>query len=257
MALSLSEKDLLELEPEVQVDLMIEWFRDRYEDPVHELPYNSREGGYQWINGGPFHAQDVLEGNFGSVVSYETIMNAVEELERESWEWTPKRDQDEVYFPADVVDELGETPPTVLTPIEQPDFHDAKKALYENLDNLAEQTKKLSSRPTMGHNNPPSSIDDAPLNDEDWAAITSAKENIVAQVEAGDAASLRSTFNSLRLAASKIGGWLAKKADLAADTFVKVVATGLAGGAVIEIVGLREKILQTLESLLTVLNSII
>ena len=28
-----------------QIELMVEWFGERYEDPAQRMPYNSREGG--------------------------------------------------------------------------------------------------------------------------------------------------------------------------------------------------------------------
>ena len=36
---------------------MLYWFRERFEDPVEETPYNSREGGYLYIWGGPYDAR--------------------------------------------------------------------------------------------------------------------------------------------------------------------------------------------------------
>ncbi len=46
---------------------LIEWFFDRYEDPANRLPYITREGGYQWIEGGPHDAREVLQDAFDDV----------------------------------------------------------------------------------------------------------------------------------------------------------------------------------------------
>lgn len=37
-----------------------EWFLARYCDPACETPYNGREGGFLFINGGPYDPADVL-----------------------------------------------------------------------------------------------------------------------------------------------------------------------------------------------------
>ncbi len=50
-----------------QTELMIEWFGHHYEDPVHRLPYNSREGGYLWMHGGPYTAGEVLHDKFSDI----------------------------------------------------------------------------------------------------------------------------------------------------------------------------------------------
>jgi hypothetical protein len=41
---------------EDQMELMEEWFRKHFEDPAERTPYESAEGGYIYIWGGPFDA---------------------------------------------------------------------------------------------------------------------------------------------------------------------------------------------------------
>lgn len=76
-------------ERDERVQQLIDWFAERYEDPVHEMPHNSREGGYQYIYGGPYDAHDELSNNFPDVD--EAIINAaVEELESDGVvDWAP------------------------------------------------------------------------------------------------------------------------------------------------------------------------
>jgi len=45
-------------------DQMAEWFLENYEDPSNSVPYESAEGGYQYMNGGPYYAAEVLRENF-------------------------------------------------------------------------------------------------------------------------------------------------------------------------------------------------
>lgn len=41
-----------------QKTAMREWFLARYCDPAQETPYNGREGGYLFVNGGPYNPAD-------------------------------------------------------------------------------------------------------------------------------------------------------------------------------------------------------
>ena len=61
------------LDRESQLRTMRRWFGERFEDPVHRLPYCSREGGYQWIYGGPYDAREELESEFGGIVSEDVV----------------------------------------------------------------------------------------------------------------------------------------------------------------------------------------
>ena len=44
-----------------KLEMMIEWFHQNYEDPAESTPYESAEGGYIWIWGGPYDARDELQ----------------------------------------------------------------------------------------------------------------------------------------------------------------------------------------------------
>ncbi len=83
---------------EEQMVAMREWFTDRYCDPAHETPYNGREGGYLYINGGPYNPSEELNERFGECVPQEVIDEVSVELENEVGdEWAPiryKRDHD-------------------------------------------------------------------------------------------------------------------------------------------------------------------
>ncbi len=69
-----------ELSPERQYELMEEWFRKTFEDPAHRTPYESTEGGYIWIWGGPYDARDELESEFQRLVPQEVIDKLVDKL---------------------------------------------------------------------------------------------------------------------------------------------------------------------------------
>ena len=50
--------------PGYRIDSLVNWFHEHYEDPAHKTPYETKEGGYQWIWGGPYDASEVLGDNF-------------------------------------------------------------------------------------------------------------------------------------------------------------------------------------------------
>lgn len=52
----------------LQHEAMRLWFTTRYCDPSHNTPYNGEEGGYLYIHGGPYTAEDALYGRFSKVV---------------------------------------------------------------------------------------------------------------------------------------------------------------------------------------------
>jgi hypothetical protein len=74
---------------EAKKRIMEVWFRSNYEDPAERTPYESREGGYQWIWGGPYDANEVLGSEFSDIVDQELIDEVASELESECVEWAP------------------------------------------------------------------------------------------------------------------------------------------------------------------------
>lgn len=71
------------------VDEMVEWFLENYEDPANGVPYESAEGGYIYILGGPYHADDVLSEKFPHA-DYGSIREATSILESTTPEWVKK-----------------------------------------------------------------------------------------------------------------------------------------------------------------------
>lgn len=73
---------------EKQAEVAERWFRERYEDPANRTPYESAEGGYIWIYGGPFEAEEVLREEFEGVIKEDVLSDLVENLQGECWDWT-------------------------------------------------------------------------------------------------------------------------------------------------------------------------
>jgi hypothetical protein len=77
-------------DPELQRKAMRRWFRSRFWDPANDTPYNSAEGGYLYIHGGPYTAEDELYSRFGDLCGDEVIRDAIDDIESDGIdEWAP------------------------------------------------------------------------------------------------------------------------------------------------------------------------
>lgn len=96
--------DLEDADRETQLQAMRDWFYRNYEDPAERTPYESAEGGYIWIWGGPYDAREELEGAFSGLVPDDVIEELAEELTRECWQWapTPSREDYDDYLLDDI-----------------------------------------------------------------------------------------------------------------------------------------------------------
>jgi hypothetical protein len=87
-----------------QIELMRKWFLARFCDPAEETPYESREGGYIWVYGGPYDPREQLSDRFDGVADEDAIDELVAELYLEvGAEWAPiGNDYDEDRFDLDL-----------------------------------------------------------------------------------------------------------------------------------------------------------
>ena len=82
-------ESLRALPPEEQRDQMEVWFRANFEDPAERTPYESAEGGYIWIWGGPYDAEEELRTQFEGIVPEEIIEDLASDLSGENPGWAP------------------------------------------------------------------------------------------------------------------------------------------------------------------------
>lgn len=85
-----ASEEISSLSEEKQVELMRRWFLDRFEDPAMRTPYESSEGGYLWIWGGPYDAMEELSSEFGDIVSDDLIEELAGDLSADCPEWAPR-----------------------------------------------------------------------------------------------------------------------------------------------------------------------
>lgn len=72
------------------------WFHANYEDPVENTPYETAEGGYIYIWGGPYEPYQELEAEFGGIAPDKVITELAEELRAITWDWTGHPEYDDV-----------------------------------------------------------------------------------------------------------------------------------------------------------------
>jgi hypothetical protein len=85
---SITTAELKDLDEEKQIAVMRHWFHTNFADPVEETPYETAEGGYIYVYGGPYDPQEELEGKFGDIVPEEVIEKLADELTDISPNWT-------------------------------------------------------------------------------------------------------------------------------------------------------------------------
>lgn len=68
---------------------MVDWFRNRFEDPANVLYHGNGEDGYEWGGYTPYYPPDVLEREFSNADRTER-KEATRELERTAAHWVKK-----------------------------------------------------------------------------------------------------------------------------------------------------------------------
>jgi hypothetical protein len=200
-----------------KLELMIQWFRQNFEDPAENTSYVSAEGGYLWNHGGPHDAAEQFHDMFGSTVSEQLIDEAVAKVEVGGIsEWASAHDDyesDQDFTGEELsLDDYGDDPNDRYG--SSPD-HEARERTRAALQNLLAM---LDTPAGMGHNNPPEAI-------EDTDPIERLREEATAlHMEFGKPNPSISLVKKLGTALAKAGlasiKWVGKKIDLAVDTTI-------------------------------------
>lgn len=234
-----------ELPEEEQLEYMKAWFSRYFEDPAQETPYNGREGGYLYIHGGPYDAEEELRGEFEGVVSEESIGAAIEDVTSdETFDWAPTsnhpdrvddgrdefEDEEDQTLSAD--DLLRRIQAGALPTFGSQAEREQRDVVLERLNELERQLADLIPQPgEIGHNRPPGTI-----TDDQVAEITGAIADLRAQMaqpepDAGVVARSGGTLE-------RFAAWLAAKANIAVDAFAKGLGDALGKAAGVAAVGL-------------------
>ena len=87
-----------------QLEVMRNWFYENYEDPANSCPFESREGGYAYIYGGPYDADEELQGVFGAYIKIDYIQELVDELQYECYDWSGNSNSVHNWYDEDLYD---------------------------------------------------------------------------------------------------------------------------------------------------------
>jgi hypothetical protein len=226
-------------------EYMLHWFHRNFEDPAQETPWNSEEGGYLYIWGGPYAAREVLHEEFGALVTEELIEEVAEEVQREGIYWAPgpdhpdQRSREEEWREEMGDQELREAAPDIDHIIREleaglvPQYGDGyeielRQKILERVDRLKDALRIVAppKHGQIGHNRPPPD-DDTP------------QAQVVTQIQAAsdvlqqELKKERPDALAIAYATSKIKsavGYLTKKVDVAVDSFAKTIGASVAVG---------------------------
>ncbi len=195
---------------------MVEWFHANFEDPAMETPYDGREGGYQYIWGGPFDANEELWSAFPEAGD-ELISRAASEIQSDGlFDWAPSGSR--------------------IQPDDEPDEHDYEEELEAKLATLGGQLDRIEQHiaywrnraPQIGHNGPPDEFR-LGADDADLAAAEASVAEVRAELGKPDRANtanaevIERAEGAFKRLANRIFGWI--KAGAGA------LVVGVIGGA--------------------------
>ncbi len=226
------------------VEMLVEWFRQYHEDPANETPYNGREGGYLYIHGGPYSAEQELRDNFEDIVLEEVIMEAVTEIQEDgTWDWAPssqhpakmasyeeamaERDQEEDELDFDDLREMASerTPSGIGTDEER----SMRADILQKISAARSEMPRPPSHGGMGHNNPPEEFE---LHGQELENAAQSLEVIETEL-ANDVPDVEIVAEQTSFLKTALG-WAAGKLDTTIDEFCKGFGKTLgvaAGGA--------------------------
>ncbi|MGH6651546.1 MAG: hypothetical protein ACREB7_10485 [Sphingopyxis sp.] len=212
---------------ESAIEDMVGWFGENFEDPQNETPYDSEDGSYQYIWGGPFDATEMLGDQFSSEYEQEWIEAAVEQIQASgTFEWAPTASGDFYDHPENDTGRLDNSPETVRENI--------AAEIIARLDKLEAQLAELDSAPAaIGHNHPPDEIDPASIGDEIRGELDEAIATTRQEVEqpAPDEIKLTQAESIFRRFGAAIMRWIGRKLDLIVDEAIKTSIQTIGWGA--------------------------
>jgi len=235
-----SAEDLQHLEKEELVEVMKTWFFHNFEDPAEKTPYESAEGGYIYIWGGPYDASDVLSSEFGDYVPEKVINEVVAGVQADGhYDWAPRNIGDD-----DLVGDADQVPwrplPAMHALKPQTDELTARQHVLDRLAALEIAVAELDDKDAMiGHNQPPEPLEDTPLTADDRRTAKLVIEVVRAEAEKSvpDVSRLDQEASKLRRIGARLGEWLQTQIDVGANAFSKTLGIGLAAALIAKLTG--------------------
>jgi hypothetical protein len=210
-------------------ELMIQWFHEHFEDPAENTPYESAEGGYQWIWGGPCDTREELENKFGGIVSESLIDEVTKQLDRNGpGEWAPVQ-KPEDWEDIDWSERFDEPTPLNLY-LDEASPHYGSKEEREARSKAETALTHLKSslerrRPVgIGHNQPPDEIESHDVQEVREAARELQLEFAQPNPKISE---VKRWATPIRDALIACGKWSAQKLDKAVDATATAIGTAV------------------------------
>jgi hypothetical protein len=196
------------LSDEDAVEEMRTWFFENFENPAESTPYESAEGGYIYIWGGPYETRDIIETVFSDFASEDAIEELVEDLDNEGPYWVPNSGRRQPPEPDD----------------EEPSAADRHAQMLRKVSEIEHALEKMPETPAgIGHNMPPEPLEAVPFDSNDKQEIKSAlavlRVQPVEPTDKGKAAS--EALAKLETKRAKLGAWLLKQGEVFTTEAVK------------------------------------
>lgn len=221
----------------------MEWFFLNFEDPAESLPYETREGGFQWVWGGPHDAREELENMFVGAAEDDEILEAIGKVEEHGiFEWTPSERR------IDWSEGVAEETDFLL----QDELTEKVGALRGQLDDLESQLRELRwESGSIGHNNPPPGFE-INLSEKDYELAQQSIEAVRTELNLPDPVQNadRSIIQDAERVLSSILDKIKKSSIYIGDKLLDVVVAS----AAVEWMG-HEKVLDTLNTIVSTLTS--
>lgn len=216
--------DVKGMSTEEQVDMIVDWFNYHFEDPQNDTPYNKDLGGYVFLWGGPFDANETIQDFFSDAVDFDTMMLAVDHIQRDgTLDWAPTTRGDFYEHPDE---EIEEEELTLDTLEEVPNEPEARAEVLARLDELEALVQPILDQantqapPMMGHNNPPEELEVVQaVPKEEWQNIKLTIEVVRTEVtsEEPDLKVVDGSKNLFISAAKALGIWIKNRVNAAVD----------------------------------------
>jgi hypothetical protein len=212
-------------------ELMLQWFNENFEDPAENTPFESAEGGFQWIWGGPKDAREELYSQFGDIVPEAWIDEVANKIERRGTQWVPVQkveDWEDIDWsdrfdePASLDLYLDEPSPLYGSP-EEREARDKARSALSRLESSLEKRRPVG----IGHNQPPDEIDPPEVK-----VVRDAVRELKLEFSQPNPkiSVVMLCAAPLRAALIACGKWTAKKLDKAADAAAIAIGTTIGAG---------------------------
>jgi len=253
-----------------QKEYVRHWFHRNFEDPAQETPFNSQEGGYLFIWGGPYDAHEQLFDEFGSIIAEERIEEIANEIINDDGihDWAPGGDhpntrqreeewraehgeseENDNSFQVETLEKIIEHLETGMKPSYGDGYEvDQRRKIQDRLDQLRlSLTKTTPPHGGIGHNQPPPD-DDSPQVIV-IVEIRDAEKSIRTELAKPQPNALEVAKATSRLRSAL--GWLGKKIDTAANSFAQGFGKTLGATAAVAVVAGAALLVPSLMQLLT------